>query len=73
MKTTMFKKFFGFITTVVKSAPAKVVKFITNVPTMVKSAYGWAKGIYATILRPFIKRLCTFITAYISPATVVAK
>lgn len=73
MKSTMFKKFFNFVTAVAKSAPAKVVKFITNIPTMAKSAYGWAKGIYATILRPFIKRLCSFITAFISPATAVMK
>lgn len=73
MKTTMFKKFFNIAAAVVKSAPAKVAKFVTNVPTMVKSAYGWAKGIYVTILRPFIKRLCSFITAFISPATAVVK
>lgn len=76
MKTTMFKKFFGWIKSipaVAKIAPAKVAKFVTNIPTMAKSAYGWAKGVYAVILNPFIKRMCAFITAFISPATVVAK
>lgn len=72
MKTTMFKKFFTWI----KGAP-KLLKAVPNIvkmiPTKIKSAKGWAIGIYTVFIQPFIKRLCAFINALVVPTPKVAK
>lgn len=67
----MFKKFFIF--NWIKSIPSKIANAIKNIPTTVKSVYGWIKGIYRVFVMPFIKRACAFVTAYITSSPITAK
>lgn len=65
----MFKKFFNVAVGFVKSIPGK----IKNFPMTIKSGIGWIKGIYSVMVEPFIKRMCMFVTSWVSPMPKTAK
>lgn len=65
----MFKNFFNIAINFAKSVPSK----IKNFPKTIKSGIGWIKGIYTVMVEPFIKRMCAFVTGWVTPAQPAVK